>query len=376
MKIGILTLPLHSNYGGILQAYALQKYLLNEGHEVKLLDKSPYVKEPNILRLPYVLFIRFIKKFILRKDVIFLTERYYNTTYDIVNKELTRFIHQYINRVEVDNLSSLKSTDFEALIVGSDQIWRPSYYPNIEDAYFKFAENWNVKRISYAPSFGKDSWEYSDLQSNNCKKLISKFDFVSVREDSAAILCEKFLGISAVHVLDPTMLLSAEHYRDLFRTSSSEKSKGDLLNYILDSSEDISDFIENLSADLNLTPFRVNSVSESLFASLEERTKPSIEVWLRGFDESKFIVTDSFHACVFSIIFNKPFIVIANKERGYARFSSLLKQFDLEDRIMYESLEYNSIIKNQIDWDIVNNKLETLSRKSKDFLLEWLKSSK
>ena len=101
--------------------------------------------------------------------------------------------------------------EYDAFIVGSDQVWRPSYNQHLEQAFLNFTENWkNVKRIAYAASFGVDNWEFTKKQTKECKRLVQKFDFVSVREDTAVNLCKEHLGIEATHVLDPTLLLSAD----------------------------------------------------------------------------------------------------------------------------------------------------------------------
>ena len=80
-------------------------------------------------------------------------------------------------------------------MVGSDQVWRPMYYPTkIENAYLDFARDWNVKRMAYAASFGTSDWEYTAGQTRRCRELLRKFDVVSVREESAVGLCRKFFG--------------------------------------------------------------------------------------------------------------------------------------------------------------------------------------
>lgn len=372
MKIGIFTLPLHTNYGGILQAYALQTVLKNMGHEVAIIDKSPYVKNLPLYKLPYSYSKRFIQKYILKKNIKIFTEKHYNQTYKIISRDIQSFIDNNINRIEVEDLSQLGHNRFDALVVGSDQIWRASYYAQIENAYFDFAKKWDVKRISYAPSFGKDVWEYSPKQTERCKELLHNFNAVSVREDSGVELCKVHFDKQAKHVLDPTMLLEVDHYRKQFINRRAEKSNGTLLNYILDNTDEKTAFIDMLATEKEIITFRVNAVSEELFANIEDRIKPPVEKWLGGFEDAEFVVTDSFHACVFSIIFNVEFIVVANKDRGYARFKSILALFDLEDRLIYDVKYWNSNDKKQIDWDKVNSRLDELRNESLLFLQKAL----
>ena len=148
------------------------------------------------------------------------------------------------------------------------------------------------------------------------------FDAVSVRESSAVELCEKHFDTSAMHVLDPTMLLDTSDYIKLFEEANTPQSPGSLMCYILDENKEKQEVISCIEQTLHLKSFSVNSKYEVADAPLEERIQPSVEAWLRGFNDAEFVITDSFHACVFSILFEKPFIVYGNKNRGMARFNS------------------------------------------------------
>lgn len=100
--------------------------------------------------------------------------------------------------------------------------------------------------------------------------------------------------------------------------------------------------------------------------------KPSIEDWLDNIKNSSFAITDSFHGMVFSIIFNKPFAVYVNKDRGADRFVSLLSFIGLEDRMINDESDVDNLIKKTIKWEDVNEKLETLKKQSIQFLNEYL----
>ena len=338
MRIGILTLPLHTNYGGILQAYALQTVLERMGHEIVVID-TPNVKP---MPSPFTLGKRLVKRLLGYRVGVF-SEWKHNRVYPIISQHTQPFVDKYIHRKELNSPEELQEGDFDAIVVGSDQIWRPKYYGKIENAYLAFAKDWNIKRIAYAASFGTDDWEYTPEQTKMCGKLLKLFDAVSVREASGVGLCKEHFGVEAQHVLDPTMLLDKEDYIRLIKAAGTPKSKGTLLNYILDETPEKLSLIENVAKEKNLIPFRVNSRVEDRTAPLEERIQPPVEQWIRGFYDAEFVVTDSFHACVFSILFGKPFVVVGNKERGMARFKSLLKMFGLEDRLVSSIEDYNHI---------------------------------
>lgn len=369
MKIGILTLPLHTNYGGILQAYALQTVLERMGHEVSLIEKRREPFKLPLWKAPLSYGKRILKNMIGHPFPIFYEQKL-NREIPVVCQYTDKFIKKHIKRRIIDNYIDVHQYGFDAIVVGSDQIWRPKYFRPIEHAYLDFTEGWNIKRIAYAASFGTDKWEYTLKQTRICRRFLQSFDTVSVREISGVDLCREHFNIQAIHVLDPTMLLEPGDYIKLFEAAGTPKSPGTLLNYILDETPEKMALIEKLSKDKGLVPFRVNSKVENINAPLQERIQPPVEQWVRGFYDAEFVVTDSFHACVFSILFNKPFLVIGNAARGMSRFTSLLRMFGLEDRLIDGSLSNNITI--DISWRDVIAMLDHNRRGSYDVLLNSL----
>lgn len=221
MKIAILTLPLHTNYGGLLQAYALQSALERMGYEVSVLDK---IRKPKV-QIPFSVSVkRLIMKFILRKNVAPIGQLEDYKRRKKRNTNTWKFADKYIHRHELDNLGSIKEDDYDVFVVGSDQIWRREYILNsfkcVEDAFLGFAKTWNVKRIAYAPSFGHDVWDYTPEETVSIRALLRLFDYLSVREESGVELCMRELGLTTKHVADPTMLLTAEDYKVLILNSA------------------------------------------------------------------------------------------------------------------------------------------------------------
>lgn len=372
MKIGILTLPLQINYGGILQAYALQTILQRMGHKTQILDR-PRKRRLPLLRMPCVYAKRIFLKYIKGEgnQISIFHEQYYNKTYSVISQNIRPFIDNHINYYTVYDFNTLRKLDLDAIIVGSDQVWRPPYFgkKEIKQAYLYFAKEWHIKRVAYAASFGTSQWEYSSRQTKVCSKLVQKFDAVSVREESAIKLCQKHLNVNAKQVLDPTMLLTKEDYIQVVEKSDTLKSNGTLLTYILDPSKEKELIIEQVANKGCMLPFSANSTkTENLYAPINERIQPSIEQWLRGFMDAEFIVTDSFHGAVFSILFQKPFIVIGNKRRGLARMESLLSMFGLEDRLITNINRLEETYHQKIDYRHSNSLLDKYRKKSMLFL--------
>lgn len=372
MKIGILTLPLHTNYGGILQAYALQTVLERMGHEVCHIEKQCKPFRLPLWKAPLVYGKRIVGNLSGHPFPIFYEQKVARERF-IVKQHTGRFIDQYIKRKKVNVFADLKEDNFDAVIVGSDQVWRPRYFNGmIENVYLDFTEGWNIKRLAYAASFGTDKWEYTQRQTERCGRLLRTFDAVSVREASGVELCRKYFGVEVAHVLDPTMLLAKEDYIQLFETANTPKSPGTLLCYILDETPEKAAYIEKIAKEYKLIPFRNNSRVEDGTAPLSERIQPPVEQWLRGFYDAEFVVTDSFHACVFSILFHKPFIVIGNVKRGMSRFISLLSMFGLEKRLITSSFYDMGKIEN-MNWNKVSAILNEKAYDSISFLTEHLK---
>jgi len=376
MKIGILTQPLQTNYGGLLQAYALQIVLKKMGHDVLTIDVQK--RDPSFIIKGLSIIKRFIRSVSNSNTVI----RAWPTKKEkkIIGQHTSRFIKENIatttQMFSIKYNSHIKNYKFEAYIVGSDQVWRPSYSISILDYFFNFLnKDDKAKRIAYAASFGNDDWEFSIKETDDVKELIKRFDFISVREDSAVNICNEYLKVDAEWVLDPTMLLLKDEYIALIEKDNISKSKGELMCYILDGSHEKDKIIQGISKKLSL---KLNSViAEAKFSDvgksgIDKCIFPPITEWLRGFLDSKFVITDSFHGTVFSIIFNKPFITIANTERGITRFTSLLKMFELEDRLITTDKEFDFNKLNQkIDYLKVNRILE----KEKKRALVLLKNS-
>lgn len=332
MKIAILTHPLGANYGGILQAYALSCYLQRKGHNVVVLNRQPN----------HNIFIRFIKKLLITLG----HPRYNNPRY----LYLRRFIKKYINYSQAiystRSLNSfLKRNKIEVVVVGSDQVWRKDFAMGYGYNYFLDFVPDETIRIAYAASFGLSTWDYTQEQTCEIEKLIKRFANISVREDEGVALCRKYLNIEASHVLDPTMLLKVEEYENIMSPRiveenyvfvywlGSEKAKKEALVKITDKTKRIVDI--SLRGD------------QALIA---------IENWLSYIKYADQVITDSFHGCVFSILFHKQFILSANNSGGNGRLSSLFRMLDIntEDK--------------ELDFKIIEKRLNGRRVKSEQFI--------
>ncbi|MVZ60987.1 polysaccharide pyruvyl transferase family protein [Sphingobacterium humi] len=373
-KVAILTQPLKGNYGGIIQNYALQQALLTLGYEPETISRE-YFKDASDFRK----FLARVKNNLIglvkgNKKKIFSSKEA-----DLIFAENFRFIKTYINKSKsIYNTAEMQTYfsqhNFDAIIVGSDQTWRPKYSPNIYNYFLDFVSN-DAKpvKLTYATSFGTDQWEFSEEQTIRCKQLVQTFKAISVREESAVKLCKEYLDCDAQWVLDPTMLLTKSHYLELINQEITNKPS--VFNYVLDRDPEKQAVLKEIANFLGTELFTtqpkkaIENGPVYDFENIEDYKYPSLESWLKSFAEASFVVTDSFHGTVFSIIFNKPFLSIVNEERGASRFYSLLKKFGLEHRLLVDYKKLNlDLLKEAIDYDKINNVLQEEREKSLAFL--------
>lgn len=368
MRIGILTLPLHGNYGGNLQAYALMQVLRDMGHEPHLIARTR--KRAPLRKRVTELAKRAIKKYVLRRPGIHLTVGLVDSAEQRrLEKHSLRFIagkiqpqtRKFSSRRELER--HIQEYRFDAVVVGSDQVWRPRYAPDIRENFLCFLREGDcVKRIAYAASFGTTAWEYSQEQAAACADLIRKFDAVSVRESSGVDLCKAQFGVEAEHVVDPTMLLEADHYRQLADKQPRHSQPRFALVYLLDEDPARSSVVKAVGDTLGLTPHRVNSIGDDGSAA-------PVEAWVAGFRDAEFVITDSFHACVFAILFQKPFLAYGNASRGLSRFESLLDMFGLSARLISTPNQAtDALLTSPIDWALIESILEKQRKKARAFL--------
>ena len=356
MRIALLNLPYDNNYGGNLQRYALMKALQEMGHDVTYLylkfDKhNPGILGKIIFTLKYIVRILLRKKTYNWKTVIFPRQ-----TYEAKCRLTSPFVEKYISKTkEIYQVEDLKNfTDFDVFIVGSDQVWRKEIVKEYLDTMFFDYLPSDRYKIAYSVSLGSDKNELSNDDIDRLGVLYRQFRAVSVRESSALELFNYYGWTTpeAVHTLDPTLLLSAEDYKSLIEKAETKDWDGDMCCYILDRAHEKQSMIDKISQEKGFKPY---------YLSLSRNN--SIEQWLKAFADAKYVVTDSYHGLVFSIIFNKPFYLIKNAHRGNARFDSLIELLEIETT------------QPEQNWSKINLAIQCLAEKSKRFLCEALNKS-
>lgn len=366
MKIGLLTLPLETGYGSIMQAFALKTALTQMGHEVILIRRLRVKKKYPLKRI----FRRIIKKYILLQwKTIILIDKKEIDEYPIITQNTQSFIDEHLKPFSPIYLSSqefeqVNQLGLDAIVVGSDQVWRPGCMDSIED-YFLCGVNPSIRKYAYAASFGVDFWEFSAAQTAHCKQSVKQFIQTSVREKSAVQLCQSHLDINPLWVLDPTLLFSKTFYQQ-YIVGHNSLYDGKFCAFILDRNADKLALMNKLSTYLNKKFYYAANNTEDRSAPLKDRVAPTVSSWLDAFDAADEIFTDSFHGCVFSIIFEKNFYVYINQNRGSSRFSSLLGLLGLKHRIVSVNTDFAHVP--PIDWQFVHKKLNEMKEVSIAYL--------
>lgn len=328
MRVAILTLPLHSNIGGILQAWALQTVLEDMGHRVEVLMPRRMKSETS--------FEVKVKRALLK-----LADRLHDDDFKRKNIHF-RFI---------ESLTEDAVKGYDAIVTGSDQVWRKQYFchmwqpTEIENAFLGFCADANIRRIVYAASLGLDYWEYDKTETQKIRDALDRVDAISVRELSAVDILRNATGHHASFVLDPTMLISPERYQALVKKKLA-KAPGGMISYILDNTDAKQQLIDKVTHTKQLQHIELN------------RPGITVKQWVAAIATAEIVVTDSFHGCVFAIIFGKPLVFVTNTARGNVRFDSLIRTFGIGANLVANVDDYDP----KKDYSLPTNLVEIITK--------------
>ncbi|WP_242134062.1 polysaccharide pyruvyl transferase family protein [Aestuariivivens marinum] len=351
-KAGILTFHYsNNNFGALLQTFAILNAVKQLGLEVKIIDYKPI--EANSAKQRVFDFIRFLFGY-----------------------NFTRFRRDFINIQTIDSDLEGLNAKLDTFIVGSDQVWRyREPHKNLCRYFFDFVNNEN-KKIAYAASFGLDKWHGDKLITQKIKSLINRFDHVSVREVSGVNICKNIMSVDSELVLDSTLLLDKSQYLKIIQSKyGAEKREDRLLSYmLLDDSNKKQSFFKLFAKTHNLKFIKLKGYKVS--NKYDFWIFNSVAKWLYLIKSSEFVVTDSFHCSVFSIIFNKKFIVLSNPNRGLTRIENLLNLINRKDRLFYNLSDINeNVLNDDFDYSTINKIIEKERSHSLRFLKESLLGS-
>ncbi len=372
MKVGLITLSCAYNYGAVLQAYATERFLNQHGYDAVLIDyvteryqidTKDYVYKTTVRRKKNAL-TRFVWKYTWHKNDVKCRDFFRN----FVEEHIPKTKVYYSNEELKEDLP-----DCDAFISGSDQIWNTDFSWDKQPDYPFFLDFVpdDRKKIAYSSSFGEVHMSTEVKQ--KVRKLLERYDAIAVRENSGKNLVED-MGLSAKVVLDPTMLCDRTVWDEL---AASRLLKQDyVLLFQINPNKELLHFAEEFarSQKMNLVILSANPAHKK-FLGRKAIYLPKVEEWLSYFKYASYVLTDSFHACVFSVQFERQFAPVVD-QRNTKRISSVLELLDVKKRIV----EVNDlhalpgVLKSTIHYDDVKQKLKGLQKDSGEWLLNKLET--
>ena len=367
-KICVVTWYGGTNYGTNLQAYALVKKLELMGYDTKI--KGNISKNINYFFYPYLVFDRINNKIKRRKNNKIIYE---------VDRDTQKFFNEFIK----EKLPKLNSygreewgkieKDYTAFITGSDQVWNPNYFQ--ASMMLDFIPHNKIKKIAYAPSIGVNS--LSKKIKRKYKRLLKKYEAISVREEQAAKILQDISPVSVKVVLDPTMLLTCEEWNEL--TDEANINRIEMLEekyivcYFVGDRKDYIRYVEKVKNETGMKCFVIpinNNVKMENCITLTG-IGPKEFIWM--IKHASIILTDSFHASVFSILYHKEFYVLKRFPENSAtsqnsRLHQILDMYKLSNRWIEDESQFIRDI--QINYDITDKILEKKRKFSEEFLTE------
>jgi len=355
LKIGIVTFHWGTNYGGVLQSYALQTFLERQVTEVQVINFAPVSFRDSFLRCFRARKLKTvfsnIKNYIKEKNI------------DSFRKENLNLTARYssLDEVKANTLS------FDCLITGSDQVWNPYGIQTHGLVYFlPFGGN-KTRKLSYAASFGCVNYPKDVMK--KIKPLITKFTAISVREKSGLDILYKE-GFNDLKLMpDPTFLLDKVDYINLMGPNKSSKRKYGFF-YTLQPNQQTMDTIYKGVSKKIKTISTLNIQSSTM----------GIEEWIRTIYNSEFVVTNSFHGVIFSLLLNKNFIVVPIEGALVGmndRIYTLLDRFDLRDRLVesYDEIGVFQEINRPINWECIQEVQKELQEEASCFFNDNLSAN-
>ena len=374
MRVGILTYHFSYNYGAIFQAYALQKWFKNNGHEAVFVNYHPYYVEEggrimNITNLKYArrnVAVMYMRMASLRRalfgnrNVRQQMKKFRTLVLGVTEPRLTR-------REDLE-----RAARFDLLVCGSDQIWNPSLQRGLDPVYFlDFPGSEYCRKISYAPSFG--SAQLAPEYAAEASRLIHNIDGLSVRESSGTLIVQQVSGKHALCVPDPTILLGDF---DSIQSTPPIQYKY-VLCYVLRSAKTVRNVADHAGSLLDAPILSVYN-PDRRWREIGRTIYPSPSEWLGYLATCSVMITNSFHGVALSLVLQRPFIAVElpGRKKGLSeRIANILKQVGLENRMItnYDESKINSLLMEEIRWEEINYKLASIRKIGEDFLFNELR---
>lgn len=364
-KIGILTFQNAYNYGAILQLYGLYSIIEQQGYNVKVINyKNEYFEDYYICKYSLFKHNKYSNRFKNILKVIGNPSIAFNA--NMRRKKIDVFLNKHVKTTEWIEKASLKKLNgnFDLFIVGSDQVWNMGLSDYDSTYFLDFVES-GKKKIAYAASIGK---EYiSGLEYDLMEKNLPLYSAISVRERRACELINQYFGKKVDVVLDPTLLQNKNFWSNIAEESGVKIKKKYILIYAVQQPTNLLDVAIKLATEKN---YEIVSIfGNNIKCKHRTIRNASIEDFLYYIKNAEYTFVTSFHGLVFSILFNKEFYYELAKTvpNNNSRLIDLCESLGVQGREVLD----RALPESDIDWNIVNEKLEDERKKS----IQWLESA-
>ena len=360
MKVGVLTYNFALNYGSLLQSYAMQVTLEKLGYDAYIVDLDELNKENKLSARAK-----------MRKILVDTSSRFgfipviRDRNNKVMKFQTFRKKFHFTNKCDdIDGLQAI-ANKFDALIVGSDQVWNP----RLQDfTYLFMLPVSGVRKIGYSISIGKAKEE----ELSRFKNEIRDFDYISVREAGIKDAVERLYGKDVCVTLDPTLLLDKAVWMKQAEKSDVKLKKPYLLCFLFGKNREFNkgkyEFVKHIAKKKKLDIIYLNHGYTRYSFGKNAYCDCGIEDFLKLFNNADMIITDSFHGTVFSIIFEREFYSIVDGTSSDRRKQDLLSAVGIDTRIVDISKKNMLIDEKSIDYALINKRLELMKEESIDFL--------
>ena len=354
MKIGILTFHRAHNYGAVLQAFALKSFLENKGYEVEIIDyRQPLIERSfSLFKVDTNCSFYATLRSLISSIIYWRFKWNRKRKFELFQK---RYLSLSGKKVMVkDDIPVC----YDIYIHGSDQVWNPKLVGNDAIYWGNYEIKKDSKRMTYAASFESDS--IAKMEVDRLTSDLNNFKFISLREAKLIDLLQPFSDKLIYNVLDPTLLVDSFIWDKMLVRPKIEKKY--VLVYQVGQNKNTIPLAKNIADQINA---RVIVVSAFIRKSNIYRNNPSPEELVGYFKHAACIVSTSFHATTFSLIFRRPFYTVAMGTGSDVRYTSLLASLGLENRIIYSD---DKPTFTEISYDEIFPKLEELRSNSLKYI--------
>lgn len=368
MNIKVITRHAPSNYGSLLQAMATIKVIEGLGHQCEIID----YRKKNEMGIKGILTSLENKpswKNSWIKKCLYIALRYPEEKMASLRFEKMR--SKYLKMTpRCYNLNDLKKLKADIFLTGSDQVWAPLLDNHIDKAYFLSFASSSSRKISYAASFGRT--DFTEVIINEYKEMLTQYDAITVREDSAVKLLHNWNIACKGQVLDPTLLLDSQQWSKYIEKDIEGEY---VLIYEIHNNPNLDDYAKRFAKHVGLPLIRVTPSLHQISRGGKMIFCPKLGTFLSYIKNARYIITDSFHGTAFAINFNKDFIEILPNNQTGSRNQSILRLTGLENRIIINYTDF-SLIKEHINYEKVNDIINVEREKSLKILSQMILNCK